>query len=142
MIFIGVSNLQRAMKIYSIWRCTLQITRYFVCVCHTMALLFLLETAIHNGIRKYSNLLHFINVQFRKKNQFFFLEQKKPNDIYIHSYTNNNTQQQREWQWSVCLFIFFSFISSLTSVNLLINAVWCKVTITSCARYCNKSLII
>lgn len=105
MIFIGVSNLQRAMKIYSIWRCTLQITRYFVCVCHTMVLLFLLETAIHNGIRKYSNLLHFINVQFRKKNQFFFLEQKKPNDIIrVYLYQQQHTTTGMTVK---CLFIYF-----------------------------------
>lgn len=74
----------------------------------------------------------------REKNQFSSnsTEEKKAS-LYKRSHATNHRNDSE-----VFVYLFIFLISSLTSVNLLINAVWCKVTITSCTRYCNKSLII
>lgn len=101
----------------------------FVCAIQWY-ILFLLVTTIHNGIRKYSNLLHFINVQFRKKNQFSFTNRK----------SQPNQQQRNDSEVFVCL--FFSLYIFFNEREFINQCCVCKVTITSCARYCNKSLII
>lgn len=69
----------------------------FVCAIQWLYTIPARNYTIHNGIRKYSNLLHFINVQFRKKNQF--------------SFSNRKSQQQNDSEVFVYFFSpFFLYI--------------------------------